>query len=611
MQIPHMLRPGDLVVVRRARWRVVDVRVYSDGQLITLCGASASQFGIERRVLAPFDTIERIEPARKPRHVRAVRWRRACRTLLAADRPPGALWTAADARIDLLPYQLEPALAVVRGIGCRLLLADEVGLGKTIQAGLVVSELRRRAAIDRALVLTPAGLRDQWAQELADRFAMHAASVDGHVLRRLAAELPIGVNPWATLSLAIASLDYVKRPEVLPMVAALAWDVVIVDEAHGAAGESERHAAVQALTSGAAYVVMLTATPHSGDRRAFAALCDVGVVNNDDLLVFRRTRRDVGLGTVRRVHALRLRSSAAERRMHLLLAAYSDAVRAERGGRGQRDAWLALSLLHKRALSSPWSLAQSVERRLHAFIEPVDAAGSLAQLALPLDDANGELAGADEPPVWPSDLRLSDPRRERRLLEALAAAARTAAQHDTKVDALVRLLRRSGESAVVFTEYRDTLGHLAGRLQAARGLPATRVLLHGGLGRAERVAALDRFSSADRALLLATDAAAEGLNLHHRCRLVVNLELPWNPMRLEQRIGRVDRIGQRRTVHAFHLLAAGRGEARILARLQARLAVARAEFGAPDPLGDDEDGAMLQIVVEGEADADRDGEFPV
>src|SRR5206468_2764994 len=127
--------------------------------------------------------------------------------------------------------------------------------------------------------------------------------------------------------------------------------------------------------------------------------------------------------------------------------------------------------------------------------------------------------------------------------------AREAARHETKIARLVRLLEVLREPVVVFTEYRDTLLHLQRRL----GFSAA--ALHGGLTRDERSAALADFASGRRRVLLATDAAGEGLNLHQACRVVVNLELPWNPMRLEQRIGRVDRIGQRRTVHAFHLIA--------------------------------------------------------
>jgi superfamily II DNA or RNA helicase len=610
VKIPRSIRPGDLVRVRRARWRIVDVRAYERCDVVTLSAVGESPAGVERRVLTPFETIDRLERIHRTRRVRATRWRRACRGLLAADVPPAGLRSAAHARIDLLPFQLEPAMAVVRGMGSRLLIADEVGLGKTIQAGLIVSELAARAAIDRVLVLTPAGLRDQWAHELGDRFGIDADPVDGPMLRRLAADLPVGLNPWSTVATAIASIDYVKRAEVLPAAAAPAWDLLIVDEAHGVAGDSGRHAAVRALAARAVYVVLLTATPHSGDRRTFASLCEIGALDDAPLLVFRRTRAEVGAGGSRRVHALHVRLSPHERRMHAMLAAYGDAVRGDRPLGRTRDACLALSVLHKRALSSPWSLAQSVDRRLAALDAASVAPDDGEQLALPLDDGDGDLVAADEAPRWPADLHLSDPRRERRLLDALAAAARVAAGPDAKLSALARLLRRARESAVVFTEYRDTLIHVRERLAGIAGLPQV-IVMHGGLRRDERRAALAEFAGAKPALLLATDAAAEGLNLHRGCRLVVNLELPWNPMRLEQRIGRVDRIGQTQTVHAFHLVAGGTGEPRILARLRARLAVARADLGAPDPLGDDDDGAIARLGVTGaNEDDDGDGRSP-
>ncbi len=283
--------------------------------------------------------------------------------------------------------------------------------------------------------------------------------------------------------------------------------------------------------------------------------------------------------------------------MHAMLARYSDAVRAERREQGGCDAWLALAVLHKRALSSAWSLGQSIARRLATLSDAsTQTAAASAQLALPLGDPEGELAGADDVPEWPKDLRLSDPAQERRLLVAVSECARAAEMHEAKLVALITLLRRANQSAVVFTEYRDTLLHI--RQQLAR--PA--LVLHGGLGRDERRTVLDAFARDPRAILLATDAAAEGLNLHRGCRLVINLELPWNPMRLEQRIGRVDRIGQRRPVHAFHLVADGTGETRLLARLRARVALARAEIGAPDPLGHD-DQETARLVIDGEPDA--------
>src|SRR4249919_2693108 len=163
------VRPGDLVLVRRARWRIVHVRGYEDCRVVTLCGLAGPLLGLERRVIVPYERVDPIDREPRLRRVRASTWRRACRALIATDSPPGCLRTAGSARIDLLPHQLEPAMAILRGLGTRVLLADAVGLGKTIQAGLIVSELFARGAIEHALLVTPAGLRDQWAHELTNR----------------------------------------------------------------------------------------------------------------------------------------------------------------------------------------------------------------------------------------------------------------------------------------------------------------------------------------------------------------------------------------------------------------------------------------------------------
>jgi superfamily II DNA or RNA helicase len=560
---------GTIVRVRRGRWRVADVRAYDDCQLVTVTSVASGTAACERRFLIPFDSVHPIARRLALRGVRRSTWRRACRSLAADDTPPGRLRTAARATIDLLPYQLAPALAVVRGRGCRLLLADEVGLGKTIQAGLIVSELRDRDAVDRVLVLTPAALRDQWRAELRDRFAIDAVIADAQTVRSRTTMLPAGVNPWTTWPIAIASLDYVKRPEVLAAVARCRWDLVIVDEAHGAATDSDRHHAASALAARASYVVLVTATPHNGNPQAFDSLCGIGGVGDERLLVFQRTRADAGLASRRRVHTLAVTPTAAERRMHRLLQRYTEAVLAERA-----DAALAVSVLHKRASSSAWALAESVDRRLAASADVPPSADE--QLALPLDQF-GELTADDEAPAWPADVRLADPDRDRRLLRSLASAARAAARDESKIAAIARWLRRVPEPAIVFTEYRDTLRHVAAHMRRRF------VLLHGGLNADERRGALAEFRRGPDLVLLATDAAGEGLNLHDNCRIAINLELPWNPVRLEQRIGRVDRIGQRRPVHALLLIAAGTGEASLLERLDDRIAIARDAVRGAEP----------------------------
>jgi superfamily II DNA or RNA helicase len=461
----------------------------------------------------------------------------------------------------------------------RILLADEVGLGKTIQAGLIVAELQARGAADRVLILAPASLRDQWHAELRDRFGIDAVVTDVHEARRRAAQLPVGANPWSTLPLAIVSLDYAKRPEVLPALRDCRWDAVIVDEAHGVTPATDRQAAVDALCGSAAYVLLLTATPHSGDRVAFQSLCDLGRRGGDALLLLRRTRLAAHVGVTRRIHRLLVHMSPDERRMHALLDRFARVIRSEGGG---TDRLLPLEILRKRALSSPRSLELSSARRLSS-LSPDDTDAS-HQYELPFDTGD-ERDSRDEAPSWTS-AGLWDQRRERELLQEISEAARSAADRETKLAALRRLvarLDRLGESAIVFTEYRDTLQHVRA------GLGRACAILHGGSTAVDRRTALEDFRKGRCRLLLATDAAGEGLNLHDACRVVINLELPWNPVRLEQRIGRVDRIGQRRPVHVFHLIARGTGEIRVLRRLKDRVERARDDVAAADPLGADDD----------------------
>ena len=152
MQIPQSVHTGDILEIRRHRWRVLDVTAYERCQLLTVSGVDPGNSGIERRFLMPFDTVAPLDRRQSLRFVRPRRWRSACRALMAEGAPPGGLRTARLARIDLLPHQLEPALAVIGGRGSRLLLADDVGLGKTVQAGLIVAELRGRGLADRVLV---------------------------------------------------------------------------------------------------------------------------------------------------------------------------------------------------------------------------------------------------------------------------------------------------------------------------------------------------------------------------------------------------------------------------------------------------------------------------
>ncbi len=550
--------PGDTVRIRDERWVVTRQTPAVDASVLDVRGRDRSNLAAHASFLLPFETVEKLAADGSPRRVRPRRWRRLVRGLLAEATPTwSSLRTPLKARIALHPFQLEPALAVTHGMASRLLIADEVGLGKTIQAGLVIAEILERTRHGRALILTPASLREQWQTELRGRFGIDAWLADSASLARLGANWGTA-NPWTGRSVTITSIDFIKRVEVMRPLEALIWDAVVIDEAHGLAGHSDRAHAAAALARRARTVVLLTATPHSGDDHVFESLCSIGDLGGGfPLLTFRRTRADVGLAVVRRTKSLRVRPTLAERNMHRALESYAQRVRAERGPHPDA-AHLAMTVLMRRACSSATSLARSIERRLDLLAGDVSAP---SQMSLPLFDVSAD----EEPGVELSAPGLDDRQEERTWLERIRRLAQGAQTAESKIRTLNRVLRRAREPAIVFTEYRDTLARLAAELQHFEP-----VVLHGGLTTFERRDNLYRFTNGSARLLLATDAASEGLNLQHRCRLVINLELPWTPLRLEQRIGRVERIGQSRRVHAVHLLAAGTAEESHVARLLAR-----------------------------------------
>jgi ERCC4-related helicase len=586
---------GQGISVRGQLWTIVERARFADCEALRLSGAPMSDSSASRTILLPFDRPRLLPSSSSTEVMRPRRWLGVLRQAALDARPFGGLSAAASSTIDLLPYQLEPALAML-GNGCaRIMIADAVGLGKTIQAGLILGELAAARESFRALVVTPAGLREQWAGELAERFGITASIATSPWLARVVNELPADVNPWALPGVYISSFDLIKRPEVLRPLEEIDWDVVVVDEAHAATLGSARRAAVHAVALRARRVVLLTATPHGGDTEQFRALCRIGHSNQctQPLMVFCRSRSDVGASTRRRTVLLPVRPSEAERRMHRLLERYTSRVCAESRARGDMEARLAAIVLKKRALSSAASLAVSCRRRL-ALLTTMPVASSEHQLPLPLgdeeleDEAPGSILGAPG---------LADAARERRWLESLIEAAAHAARSESKVRLLARLLRRMKEPAIVFTEYRDTLERIRNALGASHPQVSA---LHGGMTAKDRLLAHQEFNVGG-SLLLATDAASEGLNLHRRCRTVIHFELPWSPSRIEQRTGRVDRIGQSRAVHEIMLVAHDTAERLVLAPLARRAARARLSSSGGSGLLDAlAESRVAAAVMEGE-----------
>ena len=307
--MPHeSLLPGDTVRIRDERWVVTRHTPGVSASVLDVRGQHRSNGDQSTSFLMPFEIVERLTSDHSPRRVRARRWRRQARAVLTEATPSWpSLRMPVRADFSLLSFQLEPALAVTHGMASRILIADDVGLGKTIQAALIIAEILERARHGHVLVVAPASLREQWQSELHDRFGIDGWLADSGSVARLGATWGIS-NPWAGHAVTITSIDFVKRPEVMRSLEALIWDAVVFDEAHGLTGLSDRAAAARGLARRARTVVMLTATPHSGDEPAFESLCGIGDLDHTfPLLTFRRTRRDVGLVSSRRTRSLRVR----------------------------------------------------------------------------------------------------------------------------------------------------------------------------------------------------------------------------------------------------------------------------------------------------------------
>ena len=561
--------PGEVVWIRQRRWLVERAR--RDRNVVRLDVRNR-----EGRLtfLAPFDrpSIERKERPRRAGPANSVA---RLAHLAARSYPWPTIASALDAGIEILPYQLEAALAIVNGAR-RVLLADAVGLGKTIQAGLAIAEIHRRSGLARSLVLVPAALRDQWIDELGRRFRLDCRTADRHALDDLARHGVRGDNPWRLPGVWIASFDYIKQQHVMDALPLDPWHLLVIDEAHVACGESERHDACTELARRARQVLLLSATPHSGDETRFESLIDLGVLNgiDDAPLVFRRTRAEVGFDLPRRARWFRIGLSPAESDVLRALGEFESAA-LQAAGRDHRDAAiLLLSVFRKRALSTMRALRVSLDRRL-AWLGDGQRAGDVEWLqpGLAFDDESDEIDDDDRGSLT-GDIGLRSA-QERSWLRRLRGLAETAERFETKVTRVASLVARAREPVVIFTEFRHSLEVLRRRLRV--GSPVAE--LHGGLTPLERRQQLDRFLGGTARVLLATDVGGQGLNLQDRARWVVSLELPWNPVKLEQRCGRVDRIGQSRPVHFTLMVARHEYEAGLLTRLATRALIARRTVG--------------------------------
>lgn len=567
--------------------------------------------------------------------------------------PEGGYAAFVAGRISPEAYQFAPLARLLVGPRRSILIADDVGLGKTIEAGICMLELIARGIGKRILIVVPPGLIPQWIDEMHDKFGLSFVPVENSAsLDRAQTAISEGLQPWAYFDRVITSTEYLKRREVSGAALARMWDVIVVDEAHylaesGTAANPYSTARTRLgprLREASRALILLTATPHNGYRHSFRSLLEL--VEPANATLHGRTedvQRRVAHSMIRRlkpqivktgasgaaVAAFPVRLPVSRIEVRDLCTEEKDAFRlvTDYCARTIKAATLtqeadlvsfAMQIVKKRMLSSRKALHRTVENRLKALAssrsEEPPARSELRELqaALPLAETAAErtadkiLRAAISRDVRRRKSEKQQLEKVRTLLEAVAE------KPDPKIAALVADLERdvlsiAGEKAIIFTEYRDTLEALReafGQRDVLRGAFAE---LTGGLSARQRKARIARFHEADCRILIATDAASEGLNFQKRCCRLYHFELPWNPNRLEQRNGRIDRHGQTRAPDIRYLFYPDSPEDRVLDRLVQRIGTMHDDrVSTPDILGILE-GARLEEILGG-IESEADGE---
>ncbi|TVR20066.1 MAG: DUF3883 domain-containing protein [Anaerolineaceae bacterium] len=532
--------------------------------------------------------------------------------------------------IEPLPHQITAVYdEMLTRQPLRFLLADDPGAGKTIMAGLLIRELAVRGDVRRCLICAPGSLTEQWQDEMWGKFQL-----DFTIITREMVETSRSGNPFAENDFIIVRLDQISRSDVLQArLQQTDWDLVVCDEAHkmsasffgGDLKETKRYKLGKLLGELTRHFLLMTATPHNGkeeDFQLFLALLDadrfegrfrdgVHQVDVSDLMrrmVKERLLKFDGkpLFPERKAYTVNYTLSPEEDVLYEDVTEYvrqefNRAEQLENDGR-KGTVGFALTILQRRLASSPEAIYQSLKRRRERLEKRLQDVQMNRQVALQPD---GEIFDAD---YW--DDFEDAPDAEVQKVEAdlidRATAARTVEEleaeivilhdleekalhlrrkgNDRKWNELLKLLQdtpemqnadRSQRKLVIFTEHRDTLSYLLERLSTLIGRDEAIVTIHGGMRREERREVEDRFrNDPDALILLATDAAGEGINLQ-RAHLMVNYDLPWNPNRLEQRFGRIHRIGQTEVCHLWNLVAGTTREGAVYQRLLQKLEIER------------------------------------
>ena len=596
-------------IEHRQTCKVVEVsQLWDDATYHVWLPATESVVRVTADRLKPLGAAEAGHPAR----IRYVLYAARIVNLLNED----VLLAPASASVIPLPHQLKALRHAVSQDRVRFLLCDEVGLGKTIEAGLIMRELKLRGLARRILVIAPKGLVTQWMAEMQTHFGeefrfFSPADFSGY--RRIAPS----ENVWRSFDQVICSLDSVKPMEArqgwtrddinefnkerFEDLITAGWDLIIVDESHRIGGSSEQVARYQlgrGLSEASPYFLLLSATPHQGKTDGFHRLVSLldknafpepGSVTRERVhpYVIRTEKRQaidadgnalfkpritklIGVSWEGHADQKQLYDAVTE----YVREGYNQAMREKKTYIG-----FLMILMQRLVTSSTRAIITTLEKRLAVLQEPGE---QLTMLPVMVEDEWNELDGQDQLESF-LKTRLAAMKNERAEVELLLTAARKveARGPDAKAEALLEWIYKFQKEEsdpdvklLVFTEFVPTQQMLAEFL-GNRGIPVA--CLNGSMSMEHRQQVQEAFAKETR-ILISTDAGGEGLNLQF-CHLVVNFDIPWNPMRLEQRIGRADRIGQKSVVRAINFLFADSVEFRVRDVLEDKLAVILEEFG--------------------------------
>ena len=549
--------------------------------------------------------------------------------------------------VDPLPHQVEAVYKfLLPQPKIRFLLADDTGAGKTIMTGLLLKELLMRHIVERILIITPGGLTKQWQEdEMGVKFNVPFKLVNRSIF---SSEPTVFQNSDRI----VASIDFVSREDIMNVLSKTSWDLVIFDEAHKLSAyeygekiyKSKRYEVAHMLSQQCEHMLLLTATPHRGRKDTFKRLLqllDEDIFATADLVTervrelsetgankffIRRLKEDMKDWDGNPLYKKRFTKTVSynltpdEKHLYDAVTKYLTKRKEEAAESKNIHVSLALQVMQRRLVSSIYAIRNTLQKRwmaLQGLTDELERNPSLWKQRIKIDEVDDlnidDLDDLDDDERDALDNILSDPKKlklfttskspaeikaetqEVKELYLMADSLYNQQQEEQKYKELKHLLTSQGvvdgEKLVIFTEHKDTLLYLQERLHNNGYTVAT---IHGGMSVDERRQSQCQFMQPDTQILICTDAAGEGINLQF-CRLLINWDMPWNPNRLEQRMGRIHRYGQKSDVMVFNMVADNTREGQVLKKLLTKLDIIR------EQLGDDRVYDVIQDVLKGVA----------